>query len=456
MVIVIIWILGYLAMYPGVYGIDAPTWFNEYSKANVPISSQWSVFCTGFFYYSLKFGKAFFGTYTAGFAVYSFIQMAFALFAVWKILWFLSSHVSTFFLIVAIGFFSLIPEHVILSVTSAQDGPFAACFAICLIELYELTVNTDCRLHKKKMFVTAGWLFFLCVIRNNGMYAIAVCCLVVVLAARSQRKAILFTLCTAIACSIFYHGPVYDMMHVQKGTAVREMLSIPLQQMAAAYNSDALSEAEKSELQTYLSDDQWKTYMPCISDQIKNRIDPNVIKKDPRNFAKVYLNIAKSAPKEYLKALCYQTLGLWYPFKQYTDPRIWHPFLNYVQTDATLNWGPDALKIDRDSILPGYEEFLGLLYGYGSDISGYGGNLKANFTKIPVWGCLNTCGIYFCTVLFSIVYLLHHKKYKMMIPMGMVIGVTLTVLLSPVILYRYYAPVIFSAPVWVSFMFWKE
>ncbi|MEE0956029.1 MAG: DUF6020 family protein [Eubacterium sp.] len=454
--IVIIWLAGYLALFPGVYGIDAPTWFFMYSRKDIFISSQWSVFCTAFFYFFVKLGNTLFHSYVAGFAIYSFMQMLFTLYAVWRILKFLSLHISALYLIASIAFFSLIPAHVILSVTSAQDGPFAACFAICLIELSELALNDDSTLYKKKMISTAAWFFFLCVIRNNGVYAIAVCCLLTLLTAKGQRKRILIPLVIAVACSILYHGPVYSMLNIQKGTGVREMLSLPFQQMAAAYNSDALTITEKNEMHMYLADEEWKMYMPCISDQIKNRVDPSIIKEDPGKFINLYLDAATSAPKEYLKALCYQTLGLWFPFKQYTDARIWHPFLNYVQTDATLNWGPDALKIDRISILPHYEKFLGILYGYGSDMTGYGGNLKAYFTKIPVWGCLNTCGLYFCMVLFSIVYLIRHKKYTAMIPMGMVIGITVTVFLGPVILYRYYAPVIFSAPLWVSSLLWKD
>lgn len=52
-------------------------------------------------------------------------------------------------------------------------------------------------------------------------------------------------------------------------------------------------------------------------------------------------------------------------------------------------------QVERTSLLPVYDEWLGWLYGKGTDQSGAGGNLFMAFTNIPVLGTFSKAGIYF-------------------------------------------------------------
>ena len=57
-------------------------------------------------------------------------------------------------------------------------------------------------------------------------------------------------------------------------------------------------------------------------------------------------------------------------------------------------------------------------------------------------------------LLFLGVYtLLINRNKKIILLLSMIFGIWLTVLLSPVIMYRYCAPFIFTAPLYISSMF---
>lgn len=85
-VVVIFWLLAYLAMFPGVLATDAVYWFYEFATEEIPITARFSPVYTAVFYWLVVLGKNLFGSANAGFALFSFLQMAFVLAVVWQIL----------------------------------------------------------------------------------------------------------------------------------------------------------------------------------------------------------------------------------------------------------------------------------------------------------------------------------------------------------------------------------
>lgn len=456
------WLLGYLALFPGVYGTtaDAPYWYYEFSRPDVPISSQWSPLYCGMYYGLMKLGESLFGSHDAGFAVFSFAQMSFVLVTVWHVLAFFNRRFRGIALVCTAAFFALLPTHMILSLTSAQDPVFAGCFAMCVLQLLELAQDPEAFWMKKKNYIKlALWLILFCMIRNNGMYAIFVMIFFAVVFLRKYRRKIFLLTGTVIVVVLLYQGPVYHLMGVQKGTALREMLSLPLQQMAHVYNYEYehLSEQQINKMLRYMPDDAWRTYMPCIADQIKNRVDTEAIRDDMAGFIQLYFDIFLTEPGGYLKGAAVQTFGLWYPNKKWPDARIWHPYIGYLCSD-TYGIELAGFAVSRSSLFPAYEDLLSTLYGKGEDHSGYGGNLSMEFSNVPVLGVLSKAGIYFWMMLYLFFYALYRRWREPFLILGLGIGIFVTVFLSPVIMYRYCAPMIFAAPLFVAvfFMPWKE
>lgn len=458
LVVAIVWVLAYLALFPGVYGTDAPYWYYEFSNEDVPISSQWSPLYCGAFYGLVSIGEKLFGSYNAGFAVFSLVQMIFILIVIWNILSFLNRRFKGAAVVCTSAFFSLLPTHVILALTSAQDPVFAACFAMCVIRLFEMVENPKTFWEKKENPIKlAVWLILLCMIRNNGLYAILVMAFFIIVFIRKYRKQMFVLVGAVVVFVLVYQGPVYRVLEIEKGTAIREMLSLPLQQMAYVYNYgyEELSEEQIDEMLRYVSDEGWRSYEPCISDHVKARLNTEAVGENMGGFLRLYLDVFISAPGCYVKSAALQTFGLWYPNKVWPDTRTWHPYIAVLCSD-TYGTELTDFTVIRSSMFALYEKILSTLYGKGTDHSGYGGGLSMAFSKIPVLGIFSNVGIYFWMLLYLFFYAIYRRWREPFIIIGIGFGIYATILLSPVILYRYCAPMIFTAPLFVAVFFYRK
>ncbi len=454
-IVVLLWLMTYMASFPGIYGIDAPTWYNMWRPGSRNVSSQWSVVISGVFYGLVHIGEKM-GNPNIGFAMYTMLQMICILAVIWKIMKFMQKEVSNAATIITALFFALVPTHAILAITSAQDGLFAACFAMCSMYIVEFSKNKEFYCNKRNIVKLIFWLILLCVIRNNGLYAIVVMAVLAWLIKKKNkqiRKYLYSSLGIVVLVVMLYQGPVYGLLHVQKGTAVREMLSIPLQQMASVYNYAPLDDGLKKEIEKYVPEKNLKEYIPGISDAVKNYLRVSKVKENPTDFLKLYVKVCSKYPKYALTGILKQTYGLWHLNKRYPDDHLWHPYINYKNTDARINWGSDSLNITQTSILPWYNKLLSYLFADGDDASGYGGGLQTHFQQIPGLAMLCKLGTYFWIVVYIAMYGVYKGWKEKNLLVYFNLGLTCTVFLSPLMCYRYYAPVIFSIPVIVSLLF---
>lgn len=451
--IVFIWFLGYLAMYPGVYATDAQYWYYEFSHPNVPISSQWSPVYAGIFYFFVESGRRIFDSVIIGFGMFTFLQMVIILYGVWRIISFIHDILGRKATLLSMIFFSAVPTHVILSVTSAQDSLFAFAFAMGLIHFITIGINPVSYFSKKRnMAELAIWLILSCIIRNNGFYTILVLFVWTIVFVNSYKGKILSILALSMITVLIYQGPIYSIFGIQKGTSTREMLSLPLQQMAFAYNYDShISRKLRKDMQNYLSDEDWKRYEPCISDQIKGRLNTELVQENILDFVDLYVKVGMESPESYFAGTLLQTYGLWYPNKQYPDPKIWHPYINYLSFSKDIyNVG---FTIPRVSLFPFYEKILGWMFGMGYTEDGYGGELFMAFSEIPILSWLCKAGTYTWILMYTCIYSFIRKRKHILLPLGYLLALFLTVFLSPVIMYRYVAPFVFSGPLIVALLF---
>lgn len=449
-VLLITWWIAYMALFPGEYGVDAPYWHFEFSNPDIPISSQWSPIYCGLWYMFVHFGEVTLNSSILGFAIFSALQMSITLYVIWKVLEFIAEHLNEKY-VIGVTVFFMVPTHVILALTSAQDALFSACFGMSVLYILKYLLNSNgFRDHKTNSFKMIFWLLLMCLVRNNGLYAMLVM-MVIVLFVKNTRR-LLLPLAAVVVLALFVQNPVYNIMGVEKGTAIREMLSLPLQQMGYVYNySDRLTDEQKQEMQIYISDEGWKTYEPCISDHVKGQLNIDAVRNDMPGFLKLYLECFLSDPKGYLQAAGLQTFCLWYPNKIWPDYRPWHPYIDILCSD-TASLYDGGFTIQRKSLLPVYELCLKLLYGYGTPGDGYGGNLKVYFTRVPVLNELCQAGTYTWILIFEFMYAIYKRNRSLIVIISLEFGLWLTVLLSPVIMYRYCAPFIFTAPLYVSAM----
>lgn len=451
--VVICWTLGYLASFPGIYAVDAMTWYLEFSTPSIPVSSQWSPIYAGLFYLFVHTGKVLFGNYECGLAIFIGIQSLLILWVIKKILIFVQNSLGNIACIIASLFFALVPTHAIMSMQTLQGAPFMACFAMMMIHLSRMVREGEeywkCR---KNRIAFILWGVGSCVLRNNAYYAFIAFIMFTLFYQRGLRLKLFLSIASILVITMIYKGPVLDMLGVSKGTALRESLSMPLQQMACVYTKfpEKLTQTQKEALESYITSDALNSYnaQPEISDVLKSNINIARVQHKFKGFVKLYMAIGLRAPYAYLQAAYMKNIGLLYVDKAYPDPRMWHPYLNYASYDLK---NPQYIKIRRLSLFPQYNKLLGKLFGYSEN--GYGGDITTIFSSIPLFSILCRVSTYFwCSVYFTL-YVLYKKQRDSLVYLGMVICFTLTILLGPVIMYRYYAPVVFAFPVIVAALF---
>ena len=452
--ITIAWVLCWLAMFPGAYGGDAPFWYYEFTTPGVPLTARYSPIYVSLFASFTQWGDAMLGRPEYGFAVFTAIQVCVNLFVVQRVLRFMQRHFSTAAIILTAAFYIVSPLHLITSASSVQVGLYIPCFTMALLHLFEMGFHSADYWRNPLNFVAyAIWASLSCLFRNNGVYAVLFATAVLFLLPKQIRLKMLAANAVVVAAAFSYSLLLLPALGVVKGPNVQEMISLPMQQMAYVYNiePDKLTDQQKTDLEGYIEPAKLATYImwPSISDSLKAFTDTELISSDPAHFAELYFGVGAQAPLAYAKAWYLQNFGLLYPDKSYPDSRTWQPYAEYGMLAAKA-FSPDNLEMERLSLFPALDKLLGRLYG---SVHGLGADVPTAFDSIPVVGTLGRAATYFWLLLVAITFSLYTKNRRMFIPLALLIGYTATVMLSPVILYRYVAPLAFTGPLLAAAFF---
>lgn len=448
-IVAISWILIYLAAFPGIYSCDAYSWYNEFDNAQIPVTSKWSPVCAGWFYLLVHTSYLLSGAYEPGLAMYSLMRVIFLLWVVWCVLSFAAQYGNEIFCILIAAFYAFIPVHAVIAVQTVQAAPFMGCFAMMFLHLTKMFIDPGTYWKNRRNLIRfILWGIAACIFRNNARYAIAVAMLLILVGFRGSHKKKIFAALTGIlAASVIYSGPVLGMFGITKGTALREMLSLPLQQLCYVYDfdSDRLTENEKKEIVTYIPEEalnRYKTIDQSISDKAKRLADISLITEDPIRFVKLYIKVGLKDPVGFGKGAYLQNLGLLYLDKFYPDARTWHPYLDY----GSYKFEDEKyINIGRYSLFPSYDRLLGFLFG--ESMTGYGGSSIQAFSKVPVLSAFCRASTYFWLLLFLCFFTIRHKLTECIPLLALALGFVITEFLSPVILCRYIEPIIFSFPI---------
>ena len=451
-VVAIMWFLGYLAAFPGIYAVDAMTWYLEFDDPSFPVSAQWSPVYAGLFYLFVSSGMKLFGSYGAGLAAFTALQTLFLLLIVRNIISYTYEKGGTRAAVFTGAFFAFVPTHIVMAVQTVQGAPFMGCFAMIIMHICRMVTDPEeYWADKKNLIAFIAWGLAACILRNNAYYAFAVFLLFIPLYKKGCRRRLLAAMMIIIAVATIYKGPVLDSFGIMKGTALREMMSMPLQQMTCVYTEypDQITEEQRKMLEQYVDKEALATYQmyPSNSDALKANLDVDMVSRDLPGFIKLYLTMGVKAPEGYIKAAYIQNLGLCYIDKEYPDPRMWHPYLNYASYDLSYE---KYIKIPRHPVLPVYDKILGKLFGYATN--GYGGEVVTLFDDVPVIGVACRASTYFWILLYLAAMAIIKKKKEYFIPVGLMLSLTFTILIGPVVMYRYYAPVVFAMPVLITYI----
>lgn len=429
------WMIPFLAAWPGIYVIDnvfQMKWFLEGK-----ISAHHPVIHTYLLGWSLKFGRNVFRSYEAGLGIFCLLQMLFLSAVFSYTMKKLEAYVSVRFRILCILFFALIPYNPVSAFTATKDTVFAGCFLLVVLKTFLLVCRPEEFFSSKKDMISYGLLVFvMCAFRNTGIYIFVFSLPALLIVCRKHwKQALVIGFCCLLAWGL-YTGPVYGAFHIEKGSSA-EILSVPMQQLARVMvcAPEELTEKERESIEMYMPD--YMRYAPRVADPVKDTFRGELFDEDPVKFIKLWLQVGIKCPIVYVDAFRQENIGFWNPFARYPDPDTYLPYIPYHGADLEqvgVSWKGQVF-IERDSVFPK----IAVLYEKLTETGGY--------NRIPGVSFIYSIAVAFWLIFAGIVYCVIRKRYRMAAPFCLLIGLWGTLMLSPVVVFRYGYPLLISLPV---------
>lgn len=433
------WIPGLIASYPGIYGYDSVYQLGYYVSGHIylhqPLVDTYLIgFCV------MNLGKLF-GSRELGLLVYSVFQMLILSYSFAAILNYMTKkRVSVLLRLLFLVLFMFLPINTLMSFSATKDVIYAATFVLIVIKLLDLADQP------KKLFNRWFVLSFILVVfinmifRSQGIYVFIFSAIFGLFYFRNYWKRMLIIIVLPLIMYVVYSGPVTAALNGVKFDSIREMMSVPVVQLSRSLVDDhgELSQSEKKQIKDYIPDYQAIKINAGISDTMKNTFNAPLFEKKPMDFVDLWAHIGFKKPLTYINAFGRLTIGLWYPDMNYRDPQAYHPYWEYS------SWKQNAqgtfILVKRQT--PHFMKWLSDFY--------YQLSYENSYQKVPVVSMLFSSGFYSWTVICYIAWCLYKKRYRYLYAASSVLGLWLTLILGPVVLYRYVFPIALTLPVFFA------
>ncbi|MBP9996397.1 MAG: hypothetical protein KBT19_03875 [Lachnospiraceae bacterium] len=428
--IFVLWIPTFLALYPGAFVYDAREEYVEViSRAFTTHHPLVHVLALGGTIHAAEYVGL---DANVGIAVYVVIQMlilsAILAYAVRKLYLYGMNHKYCFAMTLVFGLFPIFPMY---AVCTAKDTLFTGFFLlviICLIDFVKI------RKINNGLFVAGSVCMML--LRNNGIYAYLVSIPLIVMLLWKKRDKRLMRLVVLMVLSIvlaFGGNTVLKLATGASDNEHQEMLTVPIQQLARVYtySKETFSQDELNTLYEIIPQENLETYSLRVSDIVKSGFDNMAYEKNPAKYRKLWADIGMRKPIIYFTAWLGTSYGYWYP-----------DALNNVYKGNQMY----TFQYDKSSYFgfetepPGHRDSkFGLLERFYEHLS-----LDLYQQRIPVVSMLFAPGFVFwvyALVLFGNMMRgrmwKEYDGYVMSVPLIPVGMLWLTVLLGPTTLVRY-------------------
>lgn len=462
LLIFLCWLPVFLAYYPSVFAYDAEGQLYQVLAADY--STHHPLLHTLFLGAFFRLGIAC-GSVSAGMAVHSVVQMVQMACAFgWAVSFLYQRRVSGRVRAALLLFFAVFPANSVLALSTTKDVLFAALVLVYTLWLYRVVCSQSPgsgrntahgqseKVGGKEMAACVFWAVLMLLFRNNAVYAFVVSAPVVYLglggrtrgeepggrnAARSgltRKRYLYMTLLTLVLYGICAFS-LKAITHAQNGSP-REMLSVPLQQMARTRvkAEEKIEPSMRQELEKYIpSEWVFAAYNPHLADPVKNRA---VIHDDPAGLIRTWIRLGLAHPAIYIDAFLDNSLGLWYLWDT-SHAEIYgigtESGFGYLSTDNRVM--PAGFEVEEHSLLPELRAFMEKIVSDNA------------YSKIPLLRLLFAPALYGWLLYLYIVTAFYRKRYREALPVVFLAAYGLTLLLSPTVLVRYIYPMMVTIPV---------
>lgn len=289
----------------------------------------------------------------------------------------------------------------------------------------------------KDMWIWLVITVLMLLMRNNAVYALLVSVPVVCIGLR-RKKALCkkYLLMSLLGLGLFVaaNTGLKAITGAENGSP-REMLSVPLQQMARTRvkEEETLSPQMRQELDAYLSS-EWvfAAYNPHLADPVKLRA---VIHDNPVGFLRTWLQLGLEHPQTYIDAFLDNSIGYWF-LEDRTHAEIYgigtESGFGYLSTDNRTM--PAGCEIIEHSYLPGLRSMMEEIVSENA------------YQKIPVIRILFAPAFYWWLLCLYLAVAIYRRQYRLILPAMFLVVYYLTLLLSPTVLIRYMYPFVVTVP----------
>ncbi len=445
MVIFLCWLPVFLAYYPSVFAYDAEG--QLYQVIAGDYSTHHPLLHTLFLGAFFKLGGVL-GSYSAGMALHSIVQMILLAAAFAFVLSYLyEKGISRWQRMLLLAFYALFPTNSVLSLSTTKDVLFSALVLLYTMLLYHMICDKKMQVDKRDGAACVILSVLLLLFRNNAVYAFLVSMPLVYAGYRKwqigEEKAQSASfgartyLVLSIAALLFFavcSAGLRAGTHAHRGSP-REMLSVPLQQMARTRvkEEQRIDPALRKELEKYIPA-EWvfAAYDPHLADPVKNRA---VIHDDPAGLIETWVKLGMSHLDVYVDAFLDNCVGCWY-LEDISHAQIYgigtESGFGYLSTDNRTM--PAGCEIIPHSYLPGLRSLLEKIVS------------DNQYQRIPVLRIIFAPAFYWWMLCIYMAVAVYRRKYIMLLPVCFLGAYYLTLLLSPAVLIRYMYPFVVTVP----------
>jgi hypothetical protein len=436
------WLPGLIASYPGIYGYDSVYQLSYYVSGHISLHHPLiHTYLLGFCVWTLGY---LFGDLKLGLLVYSVVQMLILSASFSALCLFLRRmKIAQSFRVAVLLLLMFLPTNAIMSFSATKDIIYTAFFLLSILILARISQEPSNLKKYKLILILILVLFFHNIFRSQGIYITIVTLIIALILLKGYKKKVTIIFLISLFIFSIYSGPITRLCKGEKFDSIHEMMCVPCTQIArvAVLDETDLSNSEKSLIDKYIPEYERYFRNEGIADAVKNTFNSKQFKKDPKEFLQLYIKLGLKKPGIYFDAFARLTIGYWYPDMNYRDPSAYHPYWEYNSTEKRAS-NPEWVIVSDNKPFA-----LKWLHNWYYKLTYFN-----TYQKVPLFSMLFSSALPTWFLMIFIGWCVYFKKYRYLLPAAMAMALLLTLLLGPVVLYRYIYPLTVVVPIWFGIM----
>ena len=414
------WLPYFILLYPGYMFVDAayaqmPQLFSGKFNTHHPLFTTFYMYFIKFYYnlsnngiLSLALYVLFFQMLPLSFIYAYMINKLNQLYSMNKIV-----------VVFLILFIALYPVNPLMSILIEKGILFIIFFILFMIKMIELVENKELLKSKKYIIqlIIIGTVF--CLTRNNVIYDLIFVVPFMLLFAKRYRKYILLSFTGIFIGYMLLNTALIKVTDARKGE-FRESMSLPVQQLARVYkyHKAELNEDEINFIEKMMKDKEaLNRYEPKVSNNVKFRTNSIFFKT--KEFIVGYTKLGIKYPVTYLNSFLIMSSAILYPFENSA----------FMERYDNRFYGIDQLHITSQDF---FKHKNNVINKYLQKTQHHA---KKEYSMIGFM--LPNQSFFFYFFILTFMYFIYKKLYKYNFILLIPLGYTATLLLGPIIYYRY-------------------